>query len=191
MKMQVETSHFPYIKKNNWNPDTNCPRACPAPSTMLFPKSQRTQNFHTFIELGTVHWNLRGSQSRCAEGQFEDCWQSVSAETSRVLITGGQRIDVGIVEKRVVAVPPGEGLQREGRQVTHHSPSPQSPCMLSLAHPLAYLGSDAEVVIRDELWALVVASVHPAVKGAEGYAGKSQHKGQEAPGVGWRSKGGV
>lgn len=108
-----------------------------------------------FIELGTVHWNLRGSQSRCAEGQFEDCWQSVSAETSRVLITGGQRIDVGIVEKRVVAVPPGEGL-----------------------------GSDAEVVIRDELWALVVASVHPAVKGAEGYAGKSQHKGQEAPGVG-------
>ena len=47
------------------------------------------------------------------------------------------------------------------------------------------------MVIRDELWALVVASVHPAVKGAEGYAGKSQHKGQEAPGVGWRSKGGV
>lgn len=109
-----------------------------------------------------------------------------------MLVAGGQRIDMGIVEKRVVAVPPGKGLWREGRQVTHHSPSPKSPCMmLSLARPLAYLGSDSEVVIRDELWALVVASVHPAVKGAEGYAGESQHKGQEAPGVGWGSKGGV
>lgn len=34
--------------------------------------------------------------------------KSVSA--SRVLIAGGQRIDVGVVEKRVVAIPPGEGL---------------------------------------------------------------------------------
>lgn len=59
-----------------------------------------------------------------------------------------------------------------------------SPCMLSLIHPQAYLGSDAEVVIGDELWALAVASVHPAVKRAESYAGESQHKGQEAPSVG-------
>lgn len=62
---------------------------------------------------------------------------------------------MGIVEKRVVPIPPGEGL-----------------------------GSDAEVVIGDEFWALMVASVHPAVKRAESYAGESQHKGQEAPSVG-------
>lgn len=35
-----------------------------------------------------------------------------------------------------------------------------------------YLGADAEVVVRDELWALMVASVHPAVEGAEGHAGQ-------------------
>lgn len=69
------------------------------------------------------------------------------------------------------------------------SPQVKFPCMPSLTHPLAYLGSDAEVVVRDELWALAVASVHPAVKGAEGYAGESQHKGQEAPGAGWGRKG--
>lgn len=77
------------------------------------------------------------------------------AKTSGVLVASGQSIDVRIVEKCVVAVPPGEGL-----------------------------GADAEVVVGDELWALSVASVHPAVEGAEGHAGQSQHKGQEAPGVG-------
>lgn len=79
----------------------------------------------------------------------------------------------------------------ERRQTGHHSPSPAIPLHASLTSPLVYLGSDAEVVIRDELWALAVASVHPAVKGAEGYAGESQYKGQEAPGVGWGNKGGV
>lgn len=111
----------------------------------------------------------------------------MSVETSRVLIAGRQRVDVGIVEKCVVTIPPGEGLWREGRQVTI-VPSVKVPCIPSLPHPLAYLGSDAEVVIRDELWALAVASVHPAVKGAEGYAGESQHEGQEAPGAGWGRK---
>lgn len=113
----------------------------------------------------------------------------MSAESSRLLVAGGQRIDVGIVEKRVVPIPPGEGLWREGRLVTAVPPL-EFPCMLSLIHLLAYLGSDAEVVIGDELWALTVASVHPAVKRAESYAGESQHKGQEAPSVGWESKGG-
>lgn len=114
----------------------------------------------------------------------------MSAETSRALIAGGQGIDVRIMEKCVVTISPGEGLWREGRQVTTVPPLP-FPCMPSLTSPLVYLGSDAEVVIRDELWALAVASVHPAVKGAEGYAGESQYKGQEAPGVGWGNKGGV
>lgn len=93
----------------------------------------------------------------------------MSAESSRLLVAGGQRIDVGIVEKRVVPIPPGEGLWREGRLVTAVPPL-EFPCMLSLIHLLAYLGSDAEVVIGDELWALTVASVHPAVKRAESYA---------------------
>lgn len=35
-----------------------------------------------------------------------------------------------------------------------------------------YLGADAEVVVRDELWALMVASVHPAVEGTERHAGQ-------------------
>lgn len=160
--MQGETSHFPYIK-NNLNPDTNCPRACPAPSTRLSPRSERTQKFHTFIALGTVDWNLRGSESqRRQKVNLETVGRGASAEPSRVLVASGQRIDVGIMEKCVVTIPPGEGL-----------------------------GSDAEVVVRDELWALLVASVHPAIKGAEGYARESQHKGQDAPGVGWGSKGGV
>lgn len=50
---------------------------------------------------------------------------------------------MGVVEERVVTIPPGEGL-----------------------------GADAEVVVRDELWALMVARMHPAVEGAEGHAGQ-------------------
>lgn len=71
----------------------------------------------------------------------------------------------------------------ERRRTGYHNPSPGVPPH-ALTHPLAYLGADAEVVIRDELWALAVASVHPAVEGAEGHAGESQHKGQDAPSVG-------
>lgn len=132
--MQGETSYFPYIK-NNLNPDTNCPRACPAPSTRLSPRSERTQKFHTFIALGTVDWNLRGSESqRRQKVNLETVGRGASAEPSRVLVASGQRIDVGIMEKCVVTVPPGEGLRREGRPVTI-APPPRLPCKLSLPPP--------------------------------------------------------
>lgn len=69
-------------------------------------------------------------------------------------VAGGQRVDVGIVEESVVAVPPRVGLR-----------------------------ADAEMVVRDELGALMVARVQPGVEGAEGHARESQHEGQEAPGA--------
>lgn len=47
-----------------------------------------------------------------------------------------------------------------------------------------YLGADAEVVVGDELGALVVARVEPGVEGAEDHARERQHEGQEAPGAG-------
>lgn len=61
---------------------------------------------------------------------------------------------MGIVEESVVAVPPRVGLR-----------------------------ADAEMVVRDELGALMVARVQPGVEGAEGHARERQHEGQEAPGA--------
>lgn len=78
---------------------------------------------------------------------------------------------MGIVEKCVVAIPPGEGLWGESRQVTPIPPLGLIP-LPALPQPLEYLGADAEVVVGDELLALVVASMHPAVEGAEGHAGQ-------------------
>lgn len=74
-----------------------------------------------------------------------------------LFIARGQRVNAGIVEKSVVAVSPGVGL-----------------------------GADAEVVVGDELGALVVARVEPGVEGAEDHARERQHEGQEAPGAGSR-----
>lgn len=63
---------------------------------------------------------------------------------------------------------------------------PEDPCA-PFARPLGppYLGADAEVVVGDELWALSVASVEPAVEGAQGHTRERQHEGQEAPGARW------
>ena len=61
------------------------------------------------------------------------------------------------------------------------------PLTPSLARPHArpvYLGADPEVMVGDELWALVVARVEPGVEGAEGHARERQREGQEAPGAG-------
>lgn len=144
-----------------------------------------TPLLHLRLSTGTS-WDLVGLSRPVCKRSIWRLRKSVCADTSGVLVARGQSVDVGIVEERVVTVPPGEGLWREDRRVT--TPTPGIP-LHALTHPLAYLGADAEVVVRDELWALSVASVHPAVEGAKGHAGESQRKGQEAPGVGWGSKG--
>lgn len=59
-----------------------------------------------------------------------------------------------------------------GRKQTGHSNPSPGISLPTLPQPLAYLGADAEVVVGDELLALVVASMHPAVEGAEGHAGQ-------------------
>lgn len=94
-----------------------------------------------------------------------------------------------IVEKSVVAVPPRVGLWREGSCQPGGPPAPQDPCLLPPRVPgprAAYLRADAKMVVRDELGALVLAPVEPAVEGAEGHAGECQHEGQEAPGAACR-----
>lgn len=134
------------------------------PSPVPRPRSpvptELSHGFHIFIERG-----LRGA--------------------SGPLVAGGQRVDVGIVEKGVVAVAPGEGLRREGEsEPSPRRPAPPAPPPGS--RELPYLGADAQVVVGHEGGALVVARVQPAVEGAEGHAGQRQHEGQEAPGAACR-----
>lgn len=110
-----------------------------------------------------------------------------TARDSGPFIAGGQRVDVRIVEKSVVAVPPRVGLWREESRAScqpagslYHRPllpGCQGP------RPL-YLRADTEVVVGDESGSLLVLGVEPGVEGAEGHARESQHEGQKAPGAG-------
>lgn len=135
--------------------------ALPLPHPVVLTEL-RSHCFHTFIEPGATGR---------ASGPF---------------IAGGQRVDMRIVEKSVVAVPPRVGLWREEGRAScqpggslHHRPlSPQCQGLRPV-----YLRADTEVVVGNESGALLVPCVEPGVEGAEGHARESQHEGQKAPGA--------
>lgn len=110
----------------------------PGPLCHDVPKEPETRKFHTFIALGTAHWNFGGFHSWYTVDQFGD-----SGRLLRGLIASGQRIDVRIVEKCVVAIPPGEGLWREGRQIT---------TICSLGFPLLPSLSLRHTLVRMRRW---------------------------------------
>lgn len=135
----------------------------PTPAAARSACNWGSHSFHTFIEPGAT------------------------APASGPFIAGGQRVDVRIVEKSVVAVPPRVGLWREEGRAScqlrgslHHRPLPPR-CQ---GHGPVYLRADTEVVVGDEPGALRVPGVEPGVEGAEGHARESQHEGQKAPSAG-------